>query len=129
MAKIMVIDDDEVMNSMIIQMLSKAGYEVRGARDGRGGLDLLEMEPFDLIITDIIMPEKEGLETIMTIRKLNKTVPIIAISGGGKIGPDQYLKLAQQFGADYSFQKPFDKGHFLSAVRECLSGIDVRASV
>ncbi len=128
MAKILVIEDDEIMNSMILQMLAKAGFEAMGARDGKRGLSLHEVEIFDLIITDIVMPEKEGLETIMAIRKTNKTIPIIAISGGGKISPDQYLKLAQQLGADYSFQKPFDKGPFLSAIRECLSGTGLSTS-
>jgi DNA-binding response OmpR family regulator len=122
MSKILVIDDDEIMNGMIMQLLSEAGYEVEGARDGEIGLKLFEGASFDLIVTDIVMPEKEGLETIVAVRKRNKTIPIIAISGGGKLGPEQYLHLAQKFGADYAFQKPFDKEHFLGAVRECLSG-------
>ena len=123
MARILVIDDDEIMNDMVIQMLSKAGYDAEGAKDGNSGLELLESKPFDLIITDIVMPDKEGLETIFEIRSKNKTIPIIAISGGGKISPEQYLHMAQQLGADYTFQKPFNKEPFLAAVRECLSGI------
>jgi len=122
MARILVIDDDEIMNEMLVQLLSRAGYEVEGAQDGGLGLKLLETKQFDLIITDIVMPQKEGIETILAIRSKNKKLPIIAISGGGKIRPDQYLHLAQQMGADYTFQKPFDKEPFLGAVRECLSG-------
>ncbi len=122
MARILVIDDDEIMNEMLVQLLSRAGYEVEGAQDGSLGLKLLEMKQFDLIITDIVMPQMEGIETILAIRSKNKKLPIIAISGGGKIRPDQYLHLAQQMGADYTFQKPFDKEPFLGAVRECLSG-------
>jgi DNA-binding response OmpR family regulator len=121
MARILVIDDDEITNGMIVQLLTEAGYEAEGARDGNRGLMLFGSKPFDLIITDIVMPEKEGLETILTIRKTNKTLPIIAISGGGKISPEQYLHMAQQFGADYTFQKPFDNAALLRAVRECLS--------
>jgi DNA-binding response OmpR family regulator len=123
MARILVIDDDEIINDMIVQMLSEAGYEAEGAKDGSLGLKLLASKPFELIVTDIIMPEKEGLETIVAIRKKSKTIPIIAVSGGGKQGPAHYLLLAKQFGADYAFQKPFDRDAFLGAVRDCLSGI------
>jgi len=123
MARILVIDDDDIMNGMIMQLLSEAGYEVEGAEDGNLGLKKLASEKFDLIVTDIVMPEKEGIETIMEIRSQNMETPIIAISGGGKIDPEQYLRMAQHFGADYTFQKPFDQKHFLAAVRECLSGL------
>ena len=122
MAKILVIDDDEIMNSMTVQLLSEAGYEAEGAHDGNCGLRMLGSKLFDLVVTDIVMPEKEGVETIIAIRSKNKTLPIIAISGGGKINSEQYLKMAQHFGADYTFQKPFNREHFLAAVRECLSG-------
>lgn len=121
MARILVIDDDEILNGMIVQMLTEAGYEAEGARDGNRGLKLLESKPFDLIITDIVMPEKGGLEAILAIRRTNKTIPIIAISGGGKISPEQYLLLAQSFGADFAFQKPFSNESLLAAVRKCLS--------
>ena len=121
MAIILVIDDDEIMNDMITQLLAEAGYDVVSACDGLEGLKQFGSQAFDLVVTDIVMPEKEGIETIMEIRKKNKIVPIIAISGGGKLGPQQYLHMAQQFGADYAFQKPFDNEHFLGAVRECLS--------
>lgn len=122
MALILVIDDDEIVNGLLLQMLSEAGYETYGVNDGSCGLKMLDTLPIDLVVTDIVMPEKEGLETIRAIRKDNKNIPIIAISGGGKIRPENYLKIALQFGADYAFQKPFDKGRFLAAVRECLSG-------
>ena len=123
MSKILVIDDDDFLTGMIIQLLSKAGYEVECATDGKRGLRLLETNSYDLIVTDIVMPEKEGLETILDIRKMRKTVPIIAISGGGRLGPDHYLGVALEFGADYAFKKPFETEPFLGAVRECLSGI------
>ena len=122
MPRILVIDDDEIMNEMIVQLLSDAGYDVEGARDGDLGLKILEAKSFDLIVSDIVMPEKEGIETILTIRKHNKTVPIIAISGGGKLGPELYLPLAKQCGANEAFQKPFDNRQFLEAVRKLLSG-------
>jgi len=122
-ARILVIEDDEIMNSMIVQLLSEAGYEAEGSENGSRGLALLEKKAFDLIVTDIIMPEKEGLETIFAIRKKSKTLPIIAISGGGKLGPEQYLHLAKHFGAEFTFQKPFHNDLFLNAVRRCISGL------
>jgi len=123
MARILVIDDDEIMNGMTVQLLSEAGYEAEGAHDGDSGLKILASKQFDLVVTDIVMPEKEGIETIISIRNRSKALPIIAISGGGKISPEQYLRMAQHFGADYTFEKPFDRLHFLAAVRECLSGL------
>ncbi|HLP15984.1 MAG TPA: response regulator [Bacteroidota bacterium] len=121
MAKILVIDDDEIVNDMIVQLLAEAGYEVCGASDGVHGMKLFEASPFDLIITDIVMPEKEGIETILAIRAKSKTVPIIAISGGGKLGPDQYLSLARKVGANFLFKKPFENPVFLDAVQQCLA--------
>jgi DNA-binding response OmpR family regulator len=121
MASILVVDDDEIMNDMIVQLLSEAGYDAQGACDGNAGLKLLAAKAFDLIVTDIVMPEKEGLEMILAIRSRNKTIPIIAVSGGGKVGPAQYLQMAKGFGADYTFQKPFDSQAFLAAVSACLS--------
>ena len=123
MARILVIDDDKIMNSMVVQMLKEAGYEVKSALDGKHGLKLLDTKAFDLIVTDIIMPEIEGLEMIRVVRAINRKIPIIAISGGGKMRPEGYLKMAQAFGADYTFEKPFDKEPFLAAVRDCLEGI------
>ena len=123
MARILVIDDDKIMNSMVVQMLKEAGYEVKSALDGKHGLKLLDAKTFDLIVTDIIMPEIEGLEMIRVVRAINRKIPIIAISGGGKMRPENYLKMAQGLGADYTFEKPFGKDPFLAAVRDCLEGI------
>jgi CheY-like chemotaxis protein len=121
MARILVIDDDSIMNSMIVQMLKSVGHQTKSAEDGKRGLKMLDAHPFDLIVTDIVMPEIEGLAMIQVIRTINKTIPIIAISGGGRNRPEGYLAAAQAFGADYTFQKPFEKDAFLAAVRECLA--------
>ena len=120
MAKILVIDDDEIMNELMVAMLTKDGYEVHRAFDGNQGIALFKAQQFDLVVTDIIMPDKEGLETIREIRATGRPVPIIAVSGGGKARPEGYLAVAQSFGADYAFEKPLDKEPFLAAVRECL---------
>jgi DNA-binding response OmpR family regulator len=120
MARILVIDDDVTLNAMIVQMLTQSGYEACGAPNGSDGLKMFREQSFDLIITDIVMPVKEGLETIREIRKSDRKIPIIAISGGGSLSPKCYLPVARDFGADYIFQKPFDKEPFLAAVRESL---------
>ncbi len=120
MGKILVIEDDDIMREMLVEMLSRDGHLAIPAENGNVGLSRLDKEPFDLVITDIVMPEKEGLEIILTIRK-EKSIPIIALSGGGKNLPMNYLKAAEKFGADFSFTKPIDRKAFLAAVKECLS--------
>lgn len=91
------------------------------ARDGNEGLALHKEDPCDLVITDIIMPEKEGLETILEFRKADPCLPIIAISGGGRQGYSGYLEAAQPFGANRSLAKPFSQEDLLGAVESCLS--------
>ena len=121
MKRILVIDDDEIVNDMLVQFLTEAGYEVEGVRDGVQGVQAAETKLFDLIVSDIVMPEKEGLETIIEIRGKKKNLPVIVISGGGKVTADEYLNLAKVFGADYTFKKPIELDQFLEAVRHCLS--------
>jgi two-component system response regulator (stage 0 sporulation protein F) len=124
MGKILVIEDDELMREMLVEMLSREGYETVSAENGYVGLSVIKKESFDLVITDIVMPEKEGLEIILTIRK-SQNIPIIAVSGGGKNLPMNYLKAAEKFGADFSFTKPIDRKAFLAAVRDCLANYQV----
>jgi DNA-binding NtrC family response regulator len=119
MNRILLIEDDMDFRWMLSEMLKREGYEVQTADNGSEGVRLLEEEePYDLIITDIIMPEKEGLETIMNIMNRNPGSKVIAISGGGRSSAGSYLKTAEYFGAVRSFQKPFDKNEFLEAVRD-----------
>ena len=116
MAKILVFDDEPSILLMIKKMLEKEGHEVDIALNGREGIELFEKNKPDLLITDILMPEKEGLETILELRRKYPELKIIAISGGGRIGPDGYLPSAKLFGADMVFQKPLIQKEFLLAV-------------
>jgi CheY-like chemotaxis protein len=116
MAKIFVFDDEPSILLMLKKMLEKAGHEVYLALNGREGIDLFKKHKPDLLITDIIMPEKEGLETILELRKKYPELKIIAISGGGRIGPDGYLPGAKLFGANMVFQKPLIQKEFMEAV-------------
>jgi len=121
MAKILVLDDEPSILLMIKKMLEKAGYEVSVALNGIEGMKLFEKDKHDLVITDIIMPEKEGLETIFELRRLYPQLKIIAISGGGRISPDGYLPGAKLLGANMVFQKPLVQKDFLNAVATLLN--------
>ena len=101
-------------------MLELEGHEVVDAPDGKLGLQLFREEGADLVITDIIMPEKAGLETIMELRKDYPGVKIIAISGGGAIEPRVYLHYAKEAGAMRTLPKPFEREELLEGVRELL---------
>lgn len=120
MARILITDDDSQVRTMLHQMLERAGYEVVDAKDGREAIKLFKEQPADLVITDIIMPEKEGIETIMELKRDYPGIKIFAISGGGRVGPENYLKLAEKIGALRTFSKPFDRKEMLAAVAEAL---------
>jgi CheY-like chemotaxis protein len=120
MAKILVIDDDVIVRETIIQILEDRGYQVVSAEDGKRGIASFRSEKPDLVITDIIMPEKEGIQTITEIRRERPDAKVIAISGGGRIGNTDFLKIAQKLGASDVIAKPFDPDDFLTRVSRCL---------
>jgi len=120
MQKILIIDDDHHILLMIKKMLERAGFEVELASNGNDGLDLFKSLQVDLVITDIIMPEKEGLETIREMKRLRSDLKIIAMSGGGKVSSDNYLNTARIFGASKILTKPFSQKQMVSAVQELL---------
>src|SRR5258708_20407452 len=122
MTKILVIDDDAIVRETIIQILEDRGYQVVSAEDGKRGLASFRGEKPDLVITDIIMPEKEGIQTITEIRRERPDAKVIAISGGGRIGNTDFLKIAQKLGASDAIAKPFDPDDFLNRVSPCLEG-------
>ncbi len=121
MRRILVIDDEPHILLMLKKMLEKAGYEVDLASNGNEGLKLFSEVPADLVITDIIMPEKEGLETIREMKRMQSGLKIIAMSGGGKISAENYLGTAKIFGASRILEKPFSQRQIVSAVKELLS--------
>ncbi len=120
MSKILVIDDDPHVSGFLHVLLSREGYEVEVAADGDKGLKAFRAAPADLVITDIIMPEREGIEVISELRRLSPDTKVIAISGGGRIGPESYLPLARNLGASRTFTKPLDKNELIAAIRELL---------
>ncbi|MES0446525.1 MAG: PAS domain S-box protein [Desulfobacterales bacterium] len=118
MAHILLIDDDAQIRTMLRQILETEGYEVVDASNGKEGIRLYREDPADLVITDIIMPEKEGIEMIMELKKDFPDVKIIAISAGGQIDAEKYLRTAKMLGAKFTFAKPFERKELLDAVKE-----------
>jgi DNA-binding NtrC family response regulator len=117
---ILVIDDDPEVRSMLSDLLQRAGHEVIQCSDGRAAMKVLRERQINIVITDIIMPEKESIETIQELQQEFPEVRIIAISGDGRIDPSNYLSLAKAFGVQCTFEKPFDNDEMLQAVHELL---------
>jgi len=121
MARILVIDDDHAVRLTIQVILECEGHEVVLAADGEHGMRAVTSTSPQLIFTDIIMPNKDGLETIMQIRAHDATTPIIAMSGGGRVGNADFLKMAVKLGANEILAKPFERQELVDAVRRLLS--------
>jgi len=120
MERILIIDDEPQIRSMLTLMLEREGYEVVEAPDGVDGIKIYRQNPADLIITDLIMPNKDGIGMIIDLKKEFPNVKIIAMSGGGLNKPDGYLKGAKKLGAACTLTKPIDREKMLEAVREIL---------
>mgnify|MGYP006295083797 CR=1 FL=1 len=120
MPNVLVIDDDKPLREMILQLLTREGIDAVGAVDGKEALKKLDEQAFDLLITDIVMPDMEGLELITHLRKACPDLPVIAISGGARIGPESYLEMARMLGARHTFQKPMAPAALMTAIRDCL---------
>ncbi len=121
MIKLLVIEDDNSFRNVLVQMLEKAGFDVAQAENGNQAIRLCEELKPDLVITDIIMPDKEGLETIQELLGICPDLKIIAMSGGGRFGPNSYLPLAAKLGAKKTLQKPFMREELLAAISEVLN--------
>lgn len=117
---ILVVDDDAQVRSVVSETLRLEGHAVDVAEDGRHAMEKLGRCRFDLVITDLLMPEKEGLETISEIRRTDTQIPIVAISGGGRLGPRYYLDTALGMGANATLAKPFGRQELLTTVNHLL---------
>ncbi|VAX19424.1 hypothetical protein MNBD_NITROSPINAE01-1805 [hydrothermal vent metagenome] len=120
MAQILVIEDDIQGREMLKQMLEMEGYGVAEAADGNeGATAFIEHSP-ELVITDIIMPNKGGLETIINLKRENPKVKIFAITGGGRVVKADFLTIAESIGATKTFKKPLDRHEIIAAVKEAV---------
>ncbi|HUF14167.1 MAG TPA: response regulator [Longimicrobiales bacterium] len=120
MARIIVIEDEAAIRRLINRILARSGHEVREAKNGRDGVALHRDDPADLVITDVFMPEQDGIETIRQIREFAPDTPIIAMSGGGARGGGDSLESAQAIGAQAVMQKPFSPDELERVVRALL---------
>ena len=116
--KILIIDDDSRIRNLFRLWLEREGYEVFEAENGLEGMRILRSSEIELLICDLIMPVQEGIETITQVKYEFPNIGIIAISGGGKIGPDSYLSVAEHLGAWRIFTKPIDMRRMIETIQE-----------
>lgn len=128
MAQILIVDDEANVRLGLVQALKEQRHKVLDAPDGNKALSALAKQPIDLVIIDIIMPNREGLETIQEIRTNWPDIKIIAISGGGRMRNTEFLKVAEKLGADSVLKKPFSMAELRSAVGDVLDRELWRAS-
>ena len=121
MATVLVVDDEESVREMVVKMIEPVGYNVIEAGNGAEARDVCEEASVDLIITDIVMPEKNGIDLIMEVKKEYPDTPVIAISGGGGIaGRYDYLEIAKLVGAKNILKKPFSMAELRSVIDSTL---------
>lgn len=118
MVQILIIEDDDIVRELEESILVDAGYNVTTTKNGNEGLESAISNKPDVVVTDIFMPEKEGLETIKELRKHFPDIKILAVSGGGQIAMEGVLKIAGVFGADIVLKKPFNPDILLEKVKE-----------
>ena len=116
MRTVLVVEDDERIRLLLKRVLQSAGYEVQEASNGKEALTLWNSRSVDLVITDIVMPDKDGLELITELRTRESYVKVIAMSDDGQMKAQDYLRLAKLLGADYCVLKPFSLGEILETV-------------
>jgi len=120
MASILLIEDDTDLRKLLLKLLERENYRVLEAGNGIEAMQILELQAPDLVVTDLIMPDQDGIGTINLLKKKHPGVKIIAMSGGGRMLSEDYLKIAQMLGASFTFKKPFDNKEFLIKVKELL---------
>ena len=123
MHHVLIIDDDPLIRNMLSQFFALDGYSTSVAENGKEGFRMYLDHPADLIVTDMLMPEMDGIETIRAVRKENPEAKIIAISGGGRNSPEDYLVLAEHLGAERTFCKPLERAELVAAARELLGNV------
>jgi CheY-like chemotaxis protein len=118
--RILLVEDDADLRNTLACVLTQSGYEVAEAPNGRLALQHMEQQPAEIVVTDMLMPEMEGVETIMAIRRTYPSVKVIAISGGGINSGESYLAIARVLGTHKILSKPFVPLELLEAIRELI---------
>jgi len=116
MSSILIVDDEPGIRELLGMILESAGYSVVAAVDGIEAPKIMESRPIDIVITDLLMPERDGIEFITEIRQKYPDVKIVAMSGGGHIARDSYLRIAKNFGAHCLLEKPFSQAGVMKAI-------------
>jgi len=124
MERILIIDDEPSILEVLRKILQFEGYDVVTAANGEEGLELFRQTPCDLVITDMVMPAKDGLQTILDLRNEKPDLPVIAMSGGGTISKERYLAVAGYLDRVITIAKPFSVGTVSEAVAKLLSETD-----
>jgi DNA-binding response OmpR family regulator len=120
MAGILIVEDDRELREMLAISLKRRKFTVMEAGNGKEAIMHFKPSITDLVLTDIIMPDEDGLKVIMKLRELKPSIKVIAISGGGKAGPGSYLNLAKALGADAIFSKPFSLNDVVDRIENML---------
>lgn len=128
MARILIIDDEPAVRAVMRAMLESARHHILEAANGMAALAALAAAPIDVVVTDILMPDRDGIETILDIRKQFPAVKILAMSGGGLCGKHDLLEAAQKLGAHDTMSKPFRKSEILAKIDRLLIGVTAEAS-
>ena len=121
MPGILIVEDDNEMREMLKVALIRRKYTIIEALNGKEAITRFKPSITDLVITDLIMPEDDGLKVIMKLRELKPLIKIVAISGGGKAGPGNYLNLAKALGADAIYSKPFSINDLIVTIEQLLN--------
>jgi CheY-like chemotaxis protein len=120
-ASILIVDDEADLRDLVIRVLEQAGYQATGAADGNQATRAVANGHFDVVITDLIMPERDGIQVINELRRKFPDVKIIAMSGGGHISREQYLRIAKGMGAHAQLEKPFTNEQLLTTIQSVLA--------
>src|SRR5664279_232277 len=121
MPGVLIVEDDKELREMLKLSLLRRNFTVFEADNGKSAIAHFKPTITDLVVTDIIMPEEDGLKVIMKLRELKPTIKIIAISGGGKAGPGSYLNMAKALGADAVYSKPFSINDLIVTIEQLLT--------
>ena len=121
MCKIMVVEDEPTERAAVAEAFARAGFQVAAARNGRVAVEMYRDDPAALVVTDIVMPEQDGIATILALRRLPRPPKIIAVSGEGRAGASTYLKWASRLGADEVLSKPFHPRMLVAIGRRLLT--------
>ena len=121
MKRILIIDDEESALDLLRRILEQEGYEIVAAKNGQEGVEVFRRQQFDLVVTDMVMPVKDGLKTILELRQIDAAIPLIAISGGGAIAKERYLNVAGYIEGVCTIPKPFSRLELLAGIDKLLN--------